>query len=161
MIRWTAMRGGPNMPRMTTTEHAGRAAQAGATLAAFLQSRLDAHADAAQRLALSLRVFAAPLVPDGAARRAERFGVAEAEPFYPCSVVKLFWLAACQRRLAEGAIAPHGELDRAMRDMIRWSSNTATNYIIERGFDAVARAGGTRLRLARRVEHFPRQSARE
>jgi beta-lactamase class A len=33
--------------------------------------------------------------------------------------------------LAEGVIQPHEELDRAMRDMIRVSSNTATNYVID------------------------------
>jgi beta-lactamase class A len=52
-------------------------------------------------------------------------------PFYPCSVVKLFYLAAARARLEEGLIHPHAELDRAMRDMILLSSNTATNYVID------------------------------
>lgn len=52
-------------------------------------------------------------------------------PFYPCSVVKLFYLAAVQAALERGEVAPHEELERAMRDMIRWSSNTATNYVID------------------------------
>lgn len=53
------------------------------------------------------------------------------QPFYPCSVVKAFYLVAAEARLEEGALQAHGELDRAMHDMIRWSSNTATNYIID------------------------------
>jgi beta-lactamase class A len=52
-------------------------------------------------------------------------------PFYPCSVVKVFYLAAVQAALERGDVAAHEELDRAMRDMIRWSSNTATNYVID------------------------------
>ena len=52
-------------------------------------------------------------------------------PYYPCSVVKAFYLVAAQARLAEGFISPHEELDRALNDMILYSSNTATNYIID------------------------------
>ena len=51
--------------------------------------------------------------------------------FYPCSVVKLFLVVAAQLALDAGRLTPHEELDRAMRDMIRWSSNTATNYVID------------------------------
>lgn len=50
---------------------------------------------------------------------------------YPCSLVKVFHLVAAQLRLEDGRLSPHGELDRAMRDMILWSSNSATNYIID------------------------------
>ena len=49
----------------------------------------------------------------------------------PCSVVKLFLVVAAQLALDAGRLTPHEELDRAMRDMIRWSSNTATNYVID------------------------------
>src|SRR5262249_14949647 len=59
------------------------------------------------------------------------FGFHAGQPFYPCSVVKAFYLVAAQARLAEGFIRPHEELDRAMRDMILVSSNTATNYVID------------------------------
>ncbi|MBI1776684.1 MAG: serine hydrolase [Proteobacteria bacterium] len=59
------------------------------------------------------------------------FGYRSAEPFYPCSVVKLFYLVAAQARLAEGAIQFHEALDLAMRDMMLYSSNTATNYVID------------------------------
>lgn len=50
---------------------------------------------------------------------------------YPCSLVKVFHLVAAQLRLEGGQLSDHGELDRAMRDMILWSSNSATNYIID------------------------------
>ncbi|MGE7471864.1 serine hydrolase [Bosea sp. NPDC003192] len=50
---------------------------------------------------------------------------------YPCSLVKVFHLVAAQLRLEDGRLSAHGELDRAMRDMILWSSNSATNYIID------------------------------
>jgi beta-lactamase class A len=50
---------------------------------------------------------------------------------YPCSLVKVFFLVAAAAELDAGRLQPHEELDRAMRDMILWSSNTATNYIID------------------------------
>lgn len=50
---------------------------------------------------------------------------------YPCSLVKVFHLVAAQMRLEDKGLSAHGELDRAMRDMILWSSNSATNYIID------------------------------
>jgi beta-lactamase class A len=59
------------------------------------------------------------------------FGYRADQPFYPCSVVKVFYLVAAFARLHEGTIAPHEELDRAMRDMILYSSNTGTNYVID------------------------------
>lgn len=52
-------------------------------------------------------------------------------PFYPCSVVKVFIMAAVEAALAHGAIDDTPELQRSMDDMIRWSSNTATNYLID------------------------------
>lgn len=62
--------------------------------------------------------------PAGAALRADWRS-------YPCSLVKVFHLVAAQAGLAEGRLTEHEELDRAMRDMICWSSNAATNYIID------------------------------
>lgn len=50
---------------------------------------------------------------------------------YPCSLVKVFFLVAAQAALETGQLTEHEELDRAMRDMILWSSNTATNYVID------------------------------
>ena len=62
--------------------------------------------------------------PQGAALRADW-------RCYPCSLVKVFHLFAAQLRLEDGRLRAHDELDRAMRDMILWSSNSATNYIID------------------------------
>jgi len=67
---------------------------------------------------------AEPALPTGFSYRGDA-------PFYPCSVVKLFLVVAAQLALDAGRLTPHDELDRAMRDMIRWSSNTATNYVID------------------------------
>lgn len=50
---------------------------------------------------------------------------------YPCSLVKSFHLVHAIHALETGRVAPHPELDRAMRDMILWSSNTGTNYVID------------------------------
>lgn len=50
---------------------------------------------------------------------------------YPCSLVKVFFVVAAQAALESGQLSAHEELDRAMRDMILWSSNSATNYIID------------------------------
>jgi beta-lactamase class A len=60
-----------------------------------------------------------------------RYAYRGGEQFYPCSVVKMFYLVAAQAALEAGRIVDTPELDRASRDMITWSSNTATNYIID------------------------------
>jgi len=54
-----------------------------------------------------------------------------AEPIYPASVVKLFYLAAAHRWLEDQRLADTAELRRAMRDMIVDSSNDATHYVID------------------------------
>lgn len=51
--------------------------------------------------------------------------------FYPCSVIKVFYLVAIQAALEAGNVQTTAELERAMHDMIKWSSNNATNYIID------------------------------
>lgn len=50
---------------------------------------------------------------------------------YPCSLVKTFHLIHALSALEEGRVPAHSEMDRALRDMILWSSNTATNYVID------------------------------
>lgn len=52
--------------------------------------------------------------------------------FYPCSVIKVFYLVAMQAAIEAGRVPATPELERAMHDMIKWSSNTATNYIIDK-----------------------------
>lgn len=94
---------------------------------------LDAHAtDAFRRKGLAADQFAFVLLtgpgPDGHPRGT---AVRADMPFYPCSLVKVFHLVACQAWLQAGRLTDHDDLDRAMRDMILWSSNTATNYVID------------------------------
>jgi hypothetical protein len=62
---------------------------------------------------------------------AEGFAHRAADPIYPCSLVKPFHMIHALSALEEGRLVAHGDLDRALRDMILWSSNTATNYVID------------------------------
>jgi beta-lactamase class A len=54
-----------------------------------------------------------------------------AEPIYPASVVKLFYLVAAHRWLEDGKLKESEELSRALRDMIVDSSNDATHFIVD------------------------------
>jgi beta-lactamase class A len=54
-----------------------------------------------------------------------------AEPIYPASVVKLFYLAAAHRWLEDGRLKESEEFTRALRDMIVDSSNDATHYVLD------------------------------
>lgn len=74
--------------------------------------------------------FGLVLAAPGAAG-AEGFAHRGMVPVYPCSLVKSFHLLHALSALESGRVAAHGEMDRALRDMIRWSSNTATNYVID------------------------------
>ena len=85
----------------------------------------------ADKCAITLLLHHAPLTDSTTVGSPSGFGYRGSVRFYPCSVVKLFYLVAAQARLEAGYIQPHGELDRAMRDMILVSSNTATNYVID------------------------------
>ena len=53
------------------------------------------------------------------------------EKIYPASVVKLFYLAAAHRWLADKKISDTPELRRALRDMIVDSGNEATGYVMD------------------------------
>jgi beta-lactamase class A len=103
----------------------------GEELVAWSLDRFGKEGLAADRFAVTLLPFDKPLSPEHAAGRPAGFGHRSDQSFYPCSVVKAFYLAAVEARLEEGVVQPHEELDRAMRDMILWSSNMATNYIID------------------------------
>lgn len=74
--------------------------------------------------------FGLVLITQGA-EGPEGFAHRGAVPVYPCSLVKTFHLIHALARLEDARIAAHGEMDRALRDMIRWSSNGATNYAID------------------------------
>ena len=102
----------------------------GEALTGWTLDRFGREGLASDRLALTLLPFDAPLAP-GATARPEGFAHRGDQPFYPCSVVKLFYLAAAHRRLEDGVVTAHEDLDRAMRDMIVWSSNMGTNYVVD------------------------------
>lgn len=53
------------------------------------------------------------------------------ERIYPASVVKLFYLVAISEWIEKGMVQPTSELDRAIRDMIVYSSNDATSLVVD------------------------------
>ena len=65
------------------------------------------------------------------AARPEQASFRGAEPIYPASVVKLFYLAAAHRWLEDGRLKESEEFSRALRDMIVDSSNDATHYVLD------------------------------
>ena len=97
--------------------------EVGAALLAALALRYESQGLTAQTLGLVLVVPGAN-GPEGFAHRGD-------VACYPCSLVKSFHLVHALAAQETGRVAAHGEMDRAMRDMIRWSSNTATNYVID------------------------------
>ncbi|HEX8852312.1 MAG TPA: serine hydrolase [Pyrinomonadaceae bacterium] len=64
-------------------------------------------------------------------QRLEQASFRGGEPIYPASVIKLFYLAAAHRWLADGKLRETDELKRALRDMIVDSSNDATHYLVD------------------------------
>src|SRR5215207_6418844 len=65
------------------------------------------------------------------AARPGRASFRGAEPIYPASVVKLFYLAAAHRWLEDGRLKESEELTRGLRDMIVDSSNDATAFVLD------------------------------
>ncbi len=64
-------------------------------------------------------------------QRLEQGSFRGAEPIYPASVVKLFYLVAAHRSLEDGKLKETEELKRGLHDMIVDSSNDATHYILD------------------------------
>ena len=104
---------------------------AGGALIEDLLGRFGALGLKRDAFAVTLLVHRAPLDGRSTGAPPVRFSHRGGQSFYPCSVVKVFYLVAAQQRLADGVIDPHEELTRAMRDMILYSSNAATNYVID------------------------------
>src|SRR5215210_6942352 len=63
--------------------------------------------------------------------RPERASFRGAEPIYPASVVKLFYLAAAHRWMEDGRLKESEEFTRGLHDMIVDSSNDATAYVLD------------------------------
>ena len=61
----------------------------------------------------------------------ERASFRGAEPIYPASVVKLFYLVAAHRWMEDGRLKETEEFDRGLKDMIVESSNDATHYVLD------------------------------
>jgi beta-lactamase class A len=108
-----------------------RATQIGRMLVERAVDGFRQHGVSENSIALTLLLHEAPLRGEPELTPPPGFSHQGNRPFYPCSVVKLFYLVAAQARLEEGYLQEHGELDRAMLDMIRVSSNTGTNYVID------------------------------
>jgi beta-lactamase class A len=103
--------------------------------AATLQQELDQvaaralHDYAARGLTPdSLALVAVWLHADGTQEWAQVHGDV---PFYPASVIKLFYLVALHAAFDDGRIVESPELDRATKDMIVDSGNDPTNYLVE------------------------------
>jgi beta-lactamase class A len=64
-------------------------------------------------------------------QRAEQASFRGAEPIYPASVVKLFYLVAAHRWIEDGRLKETEEFDRALKDMIVESSNDATHFVLD------------------------------
>jgi len=109
------------------------------TQAAAASPRLQRVVDGAARAALerfgaqglSEKNLAFTLVDLTDPRRPEQASFRGAEPIYPASVVKLFYLAAAHRWAEDGRLRETEEMARALRDMIVDSSNDATHYVLD------------------------------
>ncbi len=100
-------------------------------LQALLQRAVD---DARRQYDLKPGEIAATLIDFPADPHAGAYLQAEvngAQPIYPASVVKLFYMAALERQLEDGNVKDTPELHRGLRDMIVDSSNDATQYVVD------------------------------
>src|SRR5215217_6502451 len=80
---------------------------------------------------LAEKNFAVTLVDLTDPARPERGSFRGAEPIYPASVVKLFYLAAAHRWMEDGRLKESEEFSRGLRDMIVDSSNDATAFVLD------------------------------
>ena len=76
-----------------------------------------------------------------------------AEPIYPASVVKLFYLVAAHRWLEDGKLKESEELNRALRDMIVDSGNDPTHYVL----DALTGVSNGELLAPKQMEEWARK----
>jgi beta-lactamase class A len=100
-----------------------------------LQKRVEAAAREALRhfadKGLEEKHLAVTLVDLTDPKRVRRASFRGAEPIYPASVIKLFYLVAAHRWLEDGKLRETDELNRALRDMIVDSSNDATHFLVD------------------------------
>ncbi|MGE0240620.1 MAG: serine hydrolase [Parvibaculaceae bacterium] len=108
------------------SQNSSSAERAGSALVAWIGERFAPEGVGADDFAVTLHLHDGEEGPVGAS-----FSYRGDASFYPCSVVKMFYMAALQQAYEEGRLRETPELARAMHDMIKWSSNMATNYIID------------------------------
>jgi len=77
-----------------------------------------------EQLAIAVIDLRNPAKPVSASYRGD-------ERFYPASVIKLFFLAYAHRLMEDGRLADTPELRRGLHDMIVYSYNEATSYVVD------------------------------
>lgn len=113
--------------------------QAAASQSPAASPRLQTIVDGAARAALERFAgkgfketnLAITLIDLSDPRQPARASFRGAEPIYPASVVKLFYLDAAHRWLEDGKLKESEELGRGLKDMIVESSNDATHYVLD------------------------------
>lgn len=110
------------MPSQTSTS----AIKAGGALVDFISERYPQHGLTPNDFAMTLHLHGGVGKPVMSS-----FAYRGDAAFYPCSVIKMFYMAALQQAYEDGRLTETPELARAQHDMIKWSSNMATNYIID------------------------------
>jgi hypothetical protein len=120
------------------TIYAGAQEKAGRDVSAS-SPRLQRIVDAAARVALERfkgkgfaeKNLAFTLIDLTDPQHTEQASFRGAEPVYPASVVKLFYLVASHRWFEDGRLKETAEFDRALRDMIVDSLNDPAHYILD------------------------------
>ncbi|HEX8723501.1 MAG TPA: serine hydrolase [Pyrinomonadaceae bacterium] len=110
---------------------AGRAPAASPRLQRIVDGAARAALERFREKGLAEKNLAVTVVDLTDPARPEQAGFRGAEPIYPASVVKLFYLAAAHRWLEDGRLKETEEFKRGLRDMIVESSNDATHYVLD------------------------------
>ena len=126
-----------------------QSAQIGQQLQAFARQTFASLGHDVADSAITLHLFPRSN-PEDSTAQLEGYSWQGGRAFYPASVVKVAYLAAAQAALSDGKMQAHAELKRAMTDMIRWSSNNATNYVI----DMLSGTTGDTLLPANEMRHW-------
>jgi beta-lactamase class A len=108
------------------SQKANHAEKAGTALAAWINERFGPRGIRPDDFAVTLHLHEGE---EGRVR--DSFAYRGDAAFYPCSVIKMFYMVALQQAYEDGRLTETPELARAQHDMIKWSSNMATNYIID------------------------------
>jgi beta-lactamase class A len=105
--------------------------QASASLQALLDSSVQKTLEAFAAKKLGANELAVTLIDLRDAKNPALASYRGNEQIYPASVIKLFYLVAAHRWLEDGKLQDTEELRRALHDMIVYSYNEATHYVID------------------------------